>query len=166
MAQKFRTILDSDSSKFISNSGSPFLQEYHYDVDKNGVKRLVKKDSKINVYEKIQADYDSTDINKIMLRFSLGETEVIDVKKGFFADVTGMPATYAELFDRVEDCKEYFDSLPPDLKAMFDNSYSEFFTEYDSKGFIDKINAYNERFSDHSFDIDDVKSNDIEVLSE
>ena len=81
----------SESNKYISKSGLPTLDEYEYRIDDNGVKDLVKNGKKINVQERIQADYDSTDINKLMLRFSLGDQEAINVREGHFIDVTEMP---------------------------------------------------------------------------
>ena len=83
-----------------------------------------------------------------MERFALGETEALDIRPGFYADVTDMPKTYAELFQRYEDSKRFFDELPSDLKEMFNNSYTEFWSEMDSseKSFMEKIKKYNERF--------------------
>lgn len=144
----------SKNKVYASNAGVPTLDVYEYQVDKTGIKRLVKTDRKENVYDKIQADYDSTDINKLMLRFSLGETDVINQADVFYGDVTKMPTTYAELFDRVEECKRVFDSLPADLKAEFGSSYEVFFTELnsDEKGVSAKFDKYNERFANHQFD--------------
>lgn len=150
---KFRSILSS-TSEFISNPGSPYLDQYEYEVDKKGVRSLVKTGEKKDVYSAIQADYPSTDINLLMKRFALGDASAINVREGIYADVTKMPSTYAELFDKAEDCSEYFDALPAELKQMFDNSYTQFFTELDSdqKSFNDKIQKYNDQFVDHSYD--------------
>lgn len=141
-------------SKYISKSGTPTLDIYEYKVDKAGVKELVKTDRKENVYERIQADYDATDINKLMLRFSLGDTSVLDKVQPFYGDVTNMPTNYAELFDRVEECKRTFEVLPADLKSEFANSYEQFFSELnnDPKSVYSKFDAYEDRFKDHSFD--------------
>ena len=62
-----------ESAKYITISGSPTLDQYEYKVDDKGVKRLVKNGKKEDVHARIQADYDSTDINKLMIRFSLGD---------------------------------------------------------------------------------------------
>ena len=145
----FRTKYDSDTDKYISPSGSKLLAKYAFKVDeKSGYEYLAPTGEYENVYDRIQADYPSTDINILMQRFALGETDVINVKEGFYADVTKMPKTYAELFQMNEDAKAYFAELPTDLKEMFNNSYSEFFTELNegSKSFEDKIAKYNKRF--------------------
>lgn len=162
---QFRTAY-SDSGKFISESGSPYLDQYEYQVNKKGVSELVKTDKKKNVYDAIQADYESTDINRLMLKFSLGDASAINVREGFFADVTKMPSNMAELFNKAQDCEEYFESLPADFKSLFNNSYTEFFSQLnsDEKGVLDLVDNYNDRFVDHSFDdpvSDDVKGDEI-----
>ena len=89
----YRTIL-SETKEFVSESGSPYLDQYTFDFDEKGeVKRttLHKTDKPVNVYERIQADYESCDINAIMRRFALGDSSALDVKQGIYADVTKMP---------------------------------------------------------------------------
>ena len=120
----FPTKYTKDNSNIISEVGSPVLQEYEYSLDKEGRKSLVKKDSVINVYERIQADRDSCDINKLMERFALGDTEAININKGFYVDARDLPKDYREVFERGLEAEQYFDSLPVELKAMFDNSHS------------------------------------------
>ena len=160
----FRTCLSGDSKDFSSESGSKYLDQYEYDFDDKGeVKRttLHKTDKPINVYARIQADYESCDINAIMRRFALGDSSVLDVKSGFYADVTKMPKTLAEVFARNVEAQRVFDHLPADVKELFDNSYEEFWTEYGSDEFLDKIDQYNDRFVDHSFDVEDVVKEDV-----
>ena len=156
----FRSIL-SDTSEFVSESGSPYLDQYEFEFDekKGEVNRtsLHKTDKPINVYERIQADFESCDINAIMRRFALGDTSALDVRQGIYADVTKMPKTFAELFDRINDCQKLFDDLDPDVKQLFNNSYEEFWYEYGSDEFYKKIDDYNDRFVDHNFDVDSVE---------
>ena len=111
----FRTCLSGDSKDFSSESGSKYLDQYEYDFDDKGeVKRttLHKTDKPINVYARIQADYESCDINAIMRRFALGDSSVLDVKSGFYADVTKMPKTLAEVFARNVEAQRVFDHPP------------------------------------------------------
>lgn len=142
----------ADRKKYRSKNGEPTLTEYEYHYDKNGVRELVKTDRKTNVYERIQADYDSTDINKLMARFALGDESAINQTKGFYGDVTKMPDTFAGLIDRLEECKRYFDSLPVEVKQSFGNSYEQFFSTYGSDEFNKKIDAYNDKFRNHQFE--------------
>lgn len=159
----FPTKYTKDNSNIISEVGSPVLQEYEYSLDKEGRKSLVKKDSVINVYERIQADRDSCDINKLMERFALGDTEAININKGFYVDARDLPKDYREVFERGLEAEQYFDSLPVELKAMFDNSHSVFFTEIGSKDFEDKVARYNDRFVNHQFEESEVIKSDSEV---
>lgn len=148
------------SEKYKTRAGTPYLEEYEYKVDEKGVKKLVKTDKKIDVHARIQADAESCDINKLMLRFSLGDESAINVRSGEFLDVTKMPTTLAELFDRSVQAEQLFEKLPTDLKEMFNNSASEFFAEYDTKSFNEKIDKYNDRFVNHDFDKKDIKTDD------
>lgn len=152
---KFRGTYSS-TKEFISESGSPYLDQYEYEINKKGVQELVKTDKKKNVYDAIQADYPSTDINRLMLKFSLGDTEAINVREGFFADVTKMPKNMAELFDKAQDCEEYFATLPPEFKQLFNNSYTEFFSQLnsDEKSVMNLVDEYNDRFVNHQFDVE------------
>lgn len=168
MSINFRSTY-SDTKKFISESGSKYLDQYGFDFDDKGeVKRttLHKLDKPLNVYDRIQADYDSTDINLLMRRFALGDTSAINVKEGIYADVTKMPTTFAELFDRINDCESYFQQLPVEIKQMFNNSYEEFWSEYGSKEFNQKIDDYNYSLEDHSFDDDIVIKKEGEEVDE
>lgn len=152
----FRTSL-SDTSEYKSEVGSPYLDQYEYDFDEKGdVQRtsLHKTDKPINIQARINADYESCDINAIMRRFALGDSSALDVKKGIYADVTKMPKTFAELFDRINDCQMIFDQLDPDVKQLFNNSYEEFWNQYGSDDFNKKIDDYNDRFVNHDFDVD------------
>lgn len=164
---EFDTFETKKSDDYRSTSGTPYLEEYEYKVDDKGVKKLVKTDKKTDVHSRIQADADSCDINKLMLRFSLGDTEAINVRTGAFLDVTKMPTTLAELFDRSVQAEQLFDKLPADLKEMFNNSPSEFFAIYGTEEFDKKIDSYNERFDRHkdvkaSADDGDIKEIDHE----
>lgn len=144
---EFKTQYNFKTSEYISESGSPLLSKYAMKVDKKtGYEYLAPTGEYENVQDRIQADYASTDINILMDRFALGDTSAINVKEGFYMDVTKMPTTYAELFQMSEDAKRYFEELPADLKEMFNNSYSEFYSEMDTKGFNEKIDKYNSRF--------------------
>lgn len=148
----FPTKYTIDNKEIWSECGAPTLQEYEYSLDKDGRKTLIKKDSVINVYERIQADRDATDINKLMERFALGDSEALDINKGFYIDARDMPKDYREVFERGLEAEQYFDSLPVELKEMFDNSYSVFFTEFGSAEFDEKVNRYNDRFVNHQYE--------------
>ena len=152
----------AENSKYRTNTGEPTLDIYEYKVDKEGVRELVKTDRKENVYARIQADYDATDINKLMARFALGDSSALDQRDGFYGDATKLPSTYAEMFDRVEECKRFFNSLPVDLKQSFGNSYEMFFASYGTDEFNKKFDEYNERFKNHQYEVSNEASTSVE----
>ena len=87
MSFKFRTAYSGDTGNFISNPGSPYLDQYEFEFDDSGevkASTLHKNDSPINVHARIQADYPSTDINLLMQRFALGDSSALDVKQGVY----------------------------------------------------------------------------------
>ena len=149
---EFRTILSGDTNNYVSNPGKPFIEEYEYGLDKDGKRQLILKDTVDNVYERIQAERDSCDINKLMERFALGDTEALNVNKGWFADTRDMPKTYMEVLKMGIEFENYFSSLPVEVKQMFDNSSDVFASEYGSEKFYKKINEYNDKFINHQFD--------------
>lgn len=148
----FATKYDKKSDQYISVPGEQTLQDYNYKFDKEGHKQLVPADTKTYVYDRIQADKDSCDINLLMKRFAMGDTEVLNVNKGVYVDARKMPKTMAEVFEKGLEAEQYFNGLPVEVKEMFDNSHSVFFTEMGSKAFDEKIQKYNDSFIDHSFD--------------
>lgn len=152
----FPTQFTKVTKDYISESGSPYLQDYEYSLDKEGHKVLVKADTYTDVYSRIQADKDSVDINVLMQRFALGDTEALDIKKGFYLDTRDMPKNIHEVFAMGLEAEQYFEGLPVELKEKFDNSHSVFFTEMSEENnvFMKKINEYNDRFNDHSYDVE------------
>lgn len=151
----------NDIDKYISNPGDPCLDIYEYHYDKKGVKELVKTDRKEDVFARIQADADSCDINKLMARFALGDESAINKRNGLYIDATEFPRTYAEMFDRVEECKRIFNELPTDLKQSFDNSYEVFFAAMGTKDFDEKFAKYNDKFRNNEFNYEGNNQEDI-----
>lgn len=148
----FDTWLTKESKKYSSEPGTPTLQDYEYKFNKSGHKMLVKKDSFINVYEKIQAERDSVNIDKLMERFVLGDKDALNRAPASYIDTRDLPKTYAELFERGLEAEQMFEQLPVDLKEKFDNSYVQFWNDMGNESWNKKIMEYNDRFIDHSFD--------------
>lgn len=124
---------------FNSVSGTMYKDEYSYEVS-DGVQCLVKS-GKTNVYDMIQSYADSQDINNIIQRFlNTGDTSKLDCVHGFYADLSNAPSTFAEVFERVQQAENVFNSLSSDVKKAFDNDYRKFWSSYGTKDFEDIIN--------------------------
>ena len=87
----FPTQYTKDTKKYLTESGSPYLQDYEYCLDEEGHKMLVKKDSYTDVYSRIQADADACDINVLMKKFALGDTEALNIATGYYLDTRNLP---------------------------------------------------------------------------
>lgn len=148
---EFRTKYSEDTGKYLSPTGDGYMDVYAYKYSKDGTKELVK-DSKTNVYEAIQADFESCDINSLMKRFTAGETDIFNRVQGIYADLTDMPKTWAELYQMQQEGENQFLTLPVELREMFNNSAAEFFAEAGTKGWTDKVKAYADQFIDHRYD--------------
>lgn len=118
-----------------SNSGSRFLDTYKMQVMEDGRMEL-EKTGVIDVYDEINSHAESVDIHVILDRFQkTGDLTLFEKASGFYADITEMPNTYAELLQRVIDAEEIFASLSPDIRAQFNHSSSEFFASIGTEKF-------------------------------
>lgn len=92
--------------------------EYQERVDYDGIPFLEKvKAHDLNAI--VQASKDSTNIYKILDRFSLGDYSVLNKQKPIYADVVGMPQTLAEVHDLMLRCDSKFKQLDPELQSAF-----------------------------------------------
>lgn len=122
-----------------TNPGCREKQLYKAHVNENGVIEL-KEDGKTSLYDEIQSYKDSCDINVIVKRYAAGDVDVLARKQGVFMDVTPFPKTYRELLDSVIQGEEYFMSLPVDVRAKFNHSFTEWMSAMDDMpSFVEKM---------------------------
>lgn len=140
-------------NRISSEPGSPFLDKYSLEVDKKGRSDL-KIVGRTNLYDLIQAERDSVDINNIIARYSAGDMSAIDRVRGMYIDATGMPSNYAELLNRKIQCEELFSQLPVDIKQQFDNSSDVFWSTCGDQHWLDVMGLSS--VSDQSIVVDDV----------
>lgn len=114
------------SLKFVSNSGSRFRKLYHGVVQENGDIELVY-DGVEDVKKKMEMDAVGTDLPTIIARATAGDPTAFRKDSGFFGDVVGMPKTYAEILNTVNDARTKFEKLPLDVRQKFDSSFEKWF---------------------------------------
>lgn len=132
----------NDRVRLFSATGNGKMNEYSYIVEQKGEhkgRKNLEKVGETNVYEKIQADKDSCDINKIIARFVAGDTSALDRVKGMYMDTTDFPENYAEFLQRQQDANKLFDRLPLDTKEAFNNSADEFWSQFGSESWANKL---------------------------
>lgn len=122
--------------RFRSNLGSPIRTTYSASYDDKGRIRLEESGTE-NLYDYIQSFAESCDIHVLLKRFANGETDVLSRVQGFYADVTELPQTYADMLNRLNEGEAFFKELPVDVRAKFGHSYSEFLASIGTPEFFD-----------------------------
>lgn len=106
-----------EHKRVFSNPGSAFKDEFTSVLSKNG-EIEVKRTGKSDLYEFIQSFADSTDINLILKKFASGNG-TLNLKQGFYADVTEVPNNYYEAQNKLNAFRNAFDQLDPNIKETF-----------------------------------------------
>lgn len=126
-----------DRQRISANAGSPIKTVYKPVFDKQGVMELEEAGEE-NFYDYIQSFRDSVDIHVILKRFANGEIDVLNRVQGAYGDFTQMPKTYAELLNRVNEGRQFFESLPVETREKFNHSFEQFMASMDSPDFLEK----------------------------
>lgn len=154
---KFPTQFDVHE-RVSQNPGTGIKQMYSPVIQDDG--RLVLEESgTADLYAEIQSHKDSVDIYTILKRYESGDVDVLSRVQGVYADVTGMPKTYAELLQRVEEGKTLFAGLPKEVREKFDNDFNQFFAAMDSPDFYSRLGVQQQEQEQPAADIkqDEVK---------
>ena len=133
----FKTQYDA-RERVHSHPGNPIKQLYAGSYNERGQVEL-KEDGTEDLYAYIQSFAESTDIHSILRRFENGEVDVLEKVQGFYGDITEMPHTYAEALQRIEDSEKVFMSLPVEIRAKFNHSFSEFLSASQDDDFLDRL---------------------------
>lgn len=137
-SRSFRTQYDKyDISSVTGSSEEPIYSAYYNEKGTLELEVVGVRD----VYSEIQSHADSVDINKILKRFAMGETDVLEQVQGFYDDVSSMPKTYQEVLNCVIDAEQFFNKLPVEEKKKFNNSFSEFMVASGNPDFLSNFSA-------------------------
>lgn len=134
---RFRTQY-SDRTLVYQEPGNPIKQVYSPRYNDDGVLDLVVTGQE-NLYDYIQSHKESTDIHVLLTRFANGEEDILSRMQGFYADVSDMPKTYAEVLNAVIVGEETFARLPVEVKQRFDNSFAVWLSSMDSPDFAQRM---------------------------
>lgn len=134
---EFKTQYDSHARVY-HHPGSPVKDVYMPRYDELGNLDLAVSGQE-DLYGKIQSHYESTDIHVILDRFASGDTDVLSRTQGFYADISDMPKTYAEVLNSVIAGEHAFDQLPAEIKKQFSNSFAVWMASMDTPDFAVKM---------------------------
>lgn len=115
-----------------SECGSDIKVLYSPVVNDDGIITLVPS-GKENIQEIIDSHSDEVDINVLIARFQAGDTSVLNKRAGQYGDFTQFPKTYAEILQLEINSRNFFDSLPVEVKQKFNNDANQFFAQTGSE---------------------------------
>lgn len=130
-----------ESKRFFSPSGTHDRLIYQPTITSSGARVLVCV-GKESIHDYIQSFKESTDMNVIMKRFLLGDTSVLNVNSGVYANVVGAPKTLAEFLNAQITSNQLFDKLPSDVRSAFGNDVNKFFVTYGSPQWLEIMAKY------------------------
>lgn len=113
--------------------GSGLKPTYSSYYDSHG-RLVVEPSGQVDLYMEIQSHKDSCDIHVLLDRYRRGDLEVMErlqTQGGVYADVTGMPQSYAEVLNLVHQGEQEFLALPVDVRAKFGHSYEVYMASMD-----------------------------------
>lgn len=136
MFLKFKT--QYERSRVHCEPGCGIKKKYRANVAKNGDIELIE-DGEVNLYELIQADKDSCDINVLLKQYALGDASALAKRQGTYGDFTQMPKNFAEMLNKVIEGEKLFESLPVETKNKFDNSLNQFIATAGDESWFAKL---------------------------
>ena len=119
--------------KTYQNAGSREKQNYIMSVNKDGHK-ILKEAGITNIYEKIQADKESADINNIIRRVTRGDTSVINAA-GIYGDFTGRSTSLIDAMNIQLRAEKAWASLPAEIRKEYDNDVQKYLADFGTEHF-------------------------------
>lgn len=99
----------------------------------------IKEKGKESLYDYIQSNRDSCDLNLLVARFNNGELDALSKVQGAYGDFTQFPKTYAELLNRVNQGRLLFDELPLEIREKYNHDFAQFMAAMDAPDFWDQF---------------------------
>lgn len=101
----------------------PFTQK---DYVKDAASGELVECGTIPFYERIQSYHESTTLSSKLKRFAMGDNTALGMPGGSFGDATQMPTDLRSILDSRKKVLEDFNSLPEDLRGIFENDFDKF----------------------------------------
>ena len=113
---------------------------YKESVDKETGRRILVKESEIDVVEQIQEYAEEVKISNILKRYGLqiGQTLKNDEEK--LIDLTNVPENLIETMQIIDDAKATWDRQSKEVKQKFNNDFKQFIAGSENGQIVDMIN--------------------------
>lgn len=129
-----------------TNPGDGFLDVFQEEVLKDGTIGLVKV-GQTNVYAKIQEDAEMCDIKNILKAVAMGDLSVLRNQEPTYIDATTFPKTLMEAQNIMVKAKQEFETMPAEVKELFNNNADLYVSELGTKEFLEKMAPYNDKLN-------------------
>lgn len=105
--------------------GSPMSDVFEERINTNGEKELVCT-GKTSAYDRVQASFKDSLVYSALARAGAGDSTALNRAQMFYGDVTKVPKNLAEAHQLLLNMDKNFESLPVEIKRVYDNSPSKF----------------------------------------
>lgn len=139
MSEKvFFASLLTKKERYFSDPGSREANDYRVEINDKGHKTL-KFIGTHDIYQEIQSYADECKIENIIARAAAGDPNILNQRKGVYADITDTPANLAEAQNIILKLSSEFEKLPTEIRAKFDNSKEKFISEFGSDSWVEAM---------------------------
>lgn len=126
--------------------GSKFLNTYQEEINKKGQLNL-KKIGETNIYEAIQADAQSCEIENILHAVAMGDLSALKQREATYVDATTMPKNLMEAQNLVIKMKDEFYKMPVEVRKEFGNDPDIYISKMGTNEFNEIMAPYNEKIA-------------------
>lgn len=118
------------TNEFVSDPGSRYHTLYKSTVLPSG-EVILKENGKEDIWEKINAEAPSCDMQYILHQMALGDYSALDHQTQYL-DLTQMPTSRREVLDIFMNVEKEFLSLPSEVRMKFDNDFRKWYASGDT----------------------------------
>lgn len=139
----------SGQVRHTSPTGDGHEPEYEYRITETG--RELVKTGENDVYALIQSRLDETKIENIIKRATYDPTALGNQEwqnSAQMVDITDVPTDYHTWYNRIEDAKKQFETLPIEIKNKWDNDVEKYVMAYGTAEWADKMGLLKEEKPD------------------
>lgn len=94
--------------------------------DRTTGKTHLEETDRMNIADYINSFLEETKIETIVERCMRGDTSALERMAGYYADVTNVPTSIAEIYSNLKRCESDFENLPAKMKEAFNNDPGQF----------------------------------------
>lgn len=94
--------------------------------DRSTGKTRLEETDRMNIADYINSFLEETKIETIIERCMRGDTSALERMAGYYADVTNIPTSIAEIYSNLKRCEADFENLPVKMKEAFNNDPGQF----------------------------------------